>query len=461
MNENKRRSTLLRSKLTRGYSLLNQNKASLADDTDSLFLPSHSLSAHRPQSNPYTLSNTSLLAFPSTRHTPSFASTSHLSSAHILPSPSNRNLVGIPPSSFTSSDREPEVEHECAILCNCALGLAANELVRNDASHGTSLPSREDQKLKKALSIKVKSTRVQSPSNSIAEEIKYFCGFQGCENHYGKQTERLEHREICKFQPISKDIRSPTPCPHHGNGCKYIFNGDDDLDSHMRSCEYRDVNVAGGSTEGNGERKNRKEKKRKNTEFSDSNYESNGDVEESIGMEAVKDPSIGEAMHSSVVEEAMHLPQRRQLWSVNNTLIASTLINPTPSLPSNPIAVPINKSLGSGTSSNKSGFIGAYSLEARRKRIAKFHEKRQARIWTKVVKYDVRKNFADKRVRVKGRFVKKGNEELIGELSKRFPWFLRELSKQFPYVKFMPLFSNTFLINRPTERILKRLNDTT
>ena len=36
-------------------------------------------------------------------------------------------------------------------------------------------------------------------------------------------------------------------------------------------------------------------------------------------------------------------------------------------------------------------------------RIEKFIEKRGRRVWTKKVKYDVRKNFADSRLRVKVR----------------------------------------------------------
>ena len=37
-------------------------------------------------------------------------------------------------------------------------------------------------------------------------------------------------------------------------------------------------------------------------------------------------------------------------------------------------------------------------------------------IWNRAVKYDVRKNFADSRMRVKGRFVKKEDEQLLREL---------------------------------------------
>jgi hypothetical protein len=56
------------------------------------------------------------------------------------------------------------------------------------------------------------------------------------------------------------------------------------------------------------------------------------------------------------------------------------------------------------------GYIGIYSPEDRKDRIKRFIDKRKLRMWTKKVKYDVRKNFADSRVRVKGRFVKKGDD---------------------------------------------------
>ena len=64
----------------------------------------------------------------------------------------------------------------------------------------------------------------------------------------------------------------------------------------------------------------------------------------------------------------------------------------------------------------KHNFVGAYSPDSRRKRIEKFLDKRQKRVWRKEVKYDVRKNFADSRLRVKGRFVKKEDEQLLREL---------------------------------------------
>jgi len=62
------------------------------------------------------------------------------------------------------------------------------------------------------------------------------------------------------------------------------------------------------------------------------------------------------------------------------------------------------------------GWIGAYSPDSRKMRIERFLAKRNHRVWTKKVKYDVRKNFADSRLRVKGRFVKKEDELLMRDL---------------------------------------------
>ena len=49
------------------------------------------------------------------------------------------------------------------------------------------------------------------------------------------------------------------------------------------------------------------------------------------------------------------------------------------------------------------GVVCARAAEARRARIERFLAKRDKRVWTKKVKYDVRKNFADSRLRVKVR----------------------------------------------------------
>ncbi|KAG7377366.1 hypothetical protein PHYPSEUDO_011763 [Phytophthora pseudosyringae] len=92
---------------------------------------------------------------------------------------------------------------------------------------------------------------------------------------------------------------------------------------------------------------------------------------------------------------------------------------------SRPIGIPGSAGTGAsrafggvdkGKDGQKQNFVGAYSPDSRRKRIEKFLDKRQKRVWRKEVKYDVRKNFADSRLRVKGRFVKKEDEQLLREL---------------------------------------------
>lgn len=70
----------------------------------------------------------------------------------------------------------------------------------------------------------------------------------------------------------------------------------------------------------------------------------------------------------------------------------------------------------SSSPSTEAHYVGSYSPEARRKRIERFLEKRKHRVWSKKVDYDVRKNFANSRLRVKGRFVKKEDEELLCQL---------------------------------------------
>lgn len=59
------------------------------------------------------------------------------------------------------------------------------------------------------------------------------------------------------------------------------------------------------------------------------------------------------------------------------------------------------------------GKIGIYSPRSRKRRIRKYLDKQKKRVWVKRIKYNVRKNFADTRIRVKGRFVKKEDEKIL------------------------------------------------
>mmetsp|Transcript_39991 Transcript_39991/g.82295 ORF Transcript_39991/g.82295 Transcript_39991/m.82295 type:complete len:629 (-) Transcript_39991:401-2287(-) len=88
---------------------------------------------------------------------------------------------------------------------------------------------------------------------------------------------------------------------------------------------------------------------------------------------------------------ASFLPQTTLPSSLNGTAIANT-------------ACPMELL-------NKGGRIGIYLPEARRARILKFHSKRKNRIWRKRIKYDCRKKLADSRPRIKGRFVKRSEDE--------------------------------------------------
>ena len=55
---------------------------------------------------------------------------------------------------------------------------------------------------------------------------------------------------------------------------------------------------------------------------------------------------------------------------------------------------------------NKHGRIGMYSPRERKVMLERWHRKRRNRVWRKVVRYGCRKNLANGRVRIKGRFVK-------------------------------------------------------
>lgn len=77
----------------------------------------------------------------------------------------------------------------------------------------------------------------------------------------------------------------------------------------------------------------------------------------------------------------------------------------------------LNEGYGSSNHLNaqNSRWVGSYSPQRRKALIKKFLEKRKRRVWNKKIRYAVRKNFADSRLRVKGRFVGKEDEASLRE----------------------------------------------
>ena len=65
---------------------------------------------------------------------------------------------------------------------------------------------------------------------------------------------------------------------------------------------------------------------------------------------------------------------------------------------------------------SKNGRIGIYTASERAAIIARFHRKRGRRVWNKKIRYNCRKSLADRRLRVKGRFVKRSEQEQLRKM---------------------------------------------
>lgn len=53
--------------------------------------------------------------------------------------------------------------------------------------------------------------------------------------------------------------------------------------------------------------------------------------------------------------------------------------------------------------------IGKITVQERFLKIQKFKQKKQCRVWQKKISYNCRKEVADKRLRIKGRFIRKSD----------------------------------------------------
>jgi hypothetical protein len=64
---------------------------------------------------------------------------------------------------------------------------------------------------------------------------------------------------------------------------------------------------------------------------------------------------------------------------------------------------------------NQNGRIGIYTPAERYAIIAKYMRKRNRRVWNKKIRYNCRKSLADRRLRIKGRFVKRSEQDQLAK----------------------------------------------
>eukprot|EP00750_Incisomonas_marina_P033348 INCI9788.1.p1 GENE.INCI9788.1~~INCI9788.1.p1 ORF type:complete len:309 (+),score=35.49 INCI9788.1:82-1008(+) len=76
-----------------------------------------------------------------------------------------------------------------------------------------------------------------------------------------------------------------------------------------------------------------------------------------------------------------------------------------------PSQYPFNLPLAYCHNYNRNGRVGIYAPTERKLLLQRFMEKRKKRNWSKVVSYACRKNLAQRRVRIKGRFIKRAADD--------------------------------------------------
>jgi hypothetical protein len=100
---------------------------------------------------------------------------------------------------------------------------------------------------------------------------------------------------------------------------------------------------------------------------------------------------------------------------------------------------------------NTYGRVGIYTPQQRLLIMSRYRQKRTNRQWKKVVRYNCRKNLADTRLRIKGRFVRKDSEEAKAYFAKLkqdlvrsssslvlFCWYLKEKGIRWVLLFFVP-----------------------
>ena len=122
-------------------------------------------------------------------------------------------------------------------------------------------------------------------------------------------------------------------------------------------------------------------------------------------MEEVRSP--GQPVLPRSLPPAFRPSARHPSLCLFSLSLAHTHASPSPPLP------PSLKSPHPPQIYNKNGRIGIYTASERAAIIARFQSKRTRRVWNKKIRYGCRKNLADRRLRVKGRFVKRSEQAAL------------------------------------------------
>jgi hypothetical protein len=119
-------------------------------------------------------------------------------------------------------------------------------------------------------------------------------------------------------------------------------------------------------------------------------------------QDAVNDEAKPVVIHGATIPpqpRPENICSNEQVPTISESRGASTLLRCASKLL--PHLIPSNQDIY-----NKNGHIGIYDPQQRAAILSRFHKKRLSRKFRKRIRYDCRKDLAEKRVRVKGRFVK-------------------------------------------------------
>lgn len=94
-----------------------------------------------------------------------------------------------------------------------------------------------------------------------------------------------------------------------------------------------------------------------------------------------------------------------------STSTSGNSVDDSTTSPDDPTQYPFNLPLAYCHNYNRNGRVGIYAPTERKMLLQRFMEKRKKRNWSKVVSYACRKNLAQRRVRVKGRFIKRAADD--------------------------------------------------